>query len=455
MEGRKGYKFLNWARTYSCTPLLYFEPSTLQEIQELLGRAKRERKHVKVAGCGHSPSDIACTTDYMISLRKFNRVLEVDTQRMTVKVEAGISLAELNNLLPKHGLALSNLGSVDGISLGGAMATATHGTGGEYGVVSTHVLSLDLLVASGEVLHCSRTSNTDVFLASLCGLGSLGVVVSATVQCEAAFKLHQQQMVTTLDKVLENLEEHISACDHFRFCWYPHTDNVIYWYCNRTKRPVKKEGSWFWNYGVGYYSLEFMYWLSSFWSGLVPFINHTYYKLVYGVPAETVARSDKVFGFECLFKQYVMEWAIPRAETAKALNELKRWIEINKFPAHFPVEVRFVKKDDIWLSPAHGRDSCYINIVMYRPYGKLISHADYWAAFQKIVTAVGGRPHWAKDHTLGRDQLQELYPKFKEFAALRKKLDPTDMFMNDYLRQVFEMQSDEAAGRRTFAEVTV
>jgi L-gulonolactone oxidase len=357
---------------------------------------------------------------------------------MIVKVESGISMAELNELLPHHGLALSNSGSVTEISVGGAISTGTHGTGGDFGVLATSVLALEVLLASGKVISCSRTVNTDIFLAALCGLGAIGIILTVTIRCEAAFKLHQQQFPTTLNNVLDNLEEHISSCEHFRFCWYPHTNKVTYWKCQRSQKPVKQKTNWFWDYAIGYYSLEFMYWLSSFCPPLVPFINQTYYKFVYGVPGDRVDRGDKVFTFECLFKQYVMEWAIPQSETKKVLYELKNWIEEHSFPAHFPVEVRFVKKDDIWLSPAYGRESCYINIVMYRPYGKLVPHDDYWGAFEGIVRSVGGRPHWAKDHALGRDELQYLYPKYEDFCELRAKLDPTGVFMNNYLQRVLK-----------------
>ena len=92
----------------------------------------------------------------------------------------------------------------------------------------------------------------------------------------------------------------------------------------------------------------------------------------------------------------MLEMYTYREKTQVALYELKNWIEKTGFEAHFPVEVRFVRGDDLLMSPAHGRDTCYINIIMYRPYNKLVEHAVYWEAFKEIMLKNGGRPHWAK-----------------------------------------------------------
>ncbi len=119
------------------------------------------------------------------------------------------------------------------------------------------------------------------------------------------------------------------------------------------------------------------------------------------------------------------------------LRELKAWLDGNKdVHVHFPVEVRFVKGDDIMMSPANGRDSCYMNILMYRPYGKFVPFAKYWTAFEKIMYNAGGRPHWAKAHKLTGKDFKEMYTDFEKFGDIRKKLDPQGLFLNDYLQKV-------------------
>lgn len=156
-------------------------------------------------------------------------------------------------------------------------------------------------------------------MAALCNLGALGIILTLTLNCEPAFSLHQYIYPSTLDEILEDLDVNVQSCDHFRFLWFPHTDSVSVWQNNRiyNRSPPKistlqKFHNWFWDYAVGYYTLEFAYWCSTFLPSIVPFINRAVFWLLYSGPKEKVDISHKVFNFECLFKQYVNEWSIPR-----------------------------------------------------------------------------------------------------------------------------------------------
>lgn len=169
----------------------------------------------------------------------------------------------------------------------------------------------------------------------------------------------------------------------------------------------------------------------------MPFINRFYF----GVLSKKGERCDvsyKIFNFDCLFKQYVYEASIPRSQTAHFLLKLESFLEQNpQVKAHFPVEIRFVKRDNIWLSPSYEQDSCYINIISFRPYGKSVEYQKWWNFYEDLMKDCGGRPHWAKAHTYNRVQLEELYPKFEDFNSFRQSLDPKGLLMNDYLNRIF------------------
>lgn len=435
-RGQRGYQFTNWAKTFSCTPDLYFEPETIEDIRQILHVASKLRKTVRVVGGGHSPSDIVCTEGYMISLKNLKAVLEIDSDKKQVTVEAGLMVNELNELLTDHGLALSNLSSVSEMSCAGAIGTCTHGTGKNFGLLSTMVVALELMTAGGELIYCSREKNKEIFLAALCSLGALGVIVSVTWQCEPAFKLHEIHKPLTLEEMLENLETSLSSSDHFKFHWFPHTGCVKYFDVNRTSKPIDDTQSWFWDYAVGYYSLEFMLWLSSFVPPLVRFINWSYFKFLHSKPYSRVNQSHKVFNFNCLFKQYVTEWAIPQNKTEYVLRKLQTWLSESGFNAHFPVEVRFVKRDNIYMSPCYEQDMCFINIISYRPYNKSVPHESYWEYYENLMLSVGGKPHWAKAHKLTSSQIEKLYPKIHKFREICRQLDPQGMFRNDYVEKV-------------------
>lgn len=335
----------------------------------------------------------------------------------------------------------------------------THGTGFNTGIIADYVTEIRLIVPSGDIVVCSRNSQQEVFLSVLCGLGALGVIVEVSVQCEPKFYLHQLTYPSTLDSVLERLDENVESCDHFRFLWFPHTDYVSVSITNRVNGKflnlsdlnpggrrlsessdesddrfehlslsnsygaipyrlssdrglLQRAVDWLVTYGVGYHLLQLAYWASTFLPSLVPSINRFAFWFLYSTNHVQLDISHKIFNFECLFKQYVNEWAIPRCvsfltghiltylcrnRTEAVLRELKQEIEASHtFYAHFPVEVRFCRSSEIYLSPTYGRDTTYINIICYRPYGKFVPHWQYWDLYERIVKKAGGRPHWAK-----------------------------------------------------------
>lgn len=178
---------------------------------------------------------------------------------------------------------------------------------------------MELLTSSGETIKCSKDNNSEIFNSALCGLGAIGIVINLTLQCEPAFSIQHKSYPLTLDEVLKDLNDQVNASDHFRFMWFPHTNCVSVCQNTRVYSPEIKDNpskidlcyDWFWNYAIGYYILEFAYWLSTFCDKLVPWINRIAFWLLYSSQKNKVDISHKIFNFECLFKQYVNEWSIP------------------------------------------------------------------------------------------------------------------------------------------------
>ncbi|XP_063039293.1 L-gulonolactone oxidase-like, partial [Melospiza melodia melodia] len=388
LGGQSGLSFQNWAGTFGCRPERFFRPRHLGDIRQILELARQQGKRVKVVGGGHSPSDIACTDGFMIHMGHLSRVLKVDREKLQVKVQAGILLSQLNLQLDKHGLALQNLGAVSEVTAAGVIGTGTHNTGIQHGILATQVVALTLLLASGELLECSESLNPDVFGAARLHLGALGIVLDVTFQCVPRFRLRQLAFPSTLTQVLDELDEHLSNSRYFRFLWFPHTENV---------QPPRSSSSWFWDYAVGFHLLQLLLWISSFFPSLVVWINRAFFRLLFSSRQESVGRSHQILNYECRFRQHVQDWAVPIGRTRAALLELRAALAADPgLGAHFPVEIRFCRRDRIPLSPCFRRDSCYINVVMYRPYGRAVSHGRYWELYEGIMRRHGGRPHWAK-----------------------------------------------------------
>jgi L-gulonolactone oxidase len=131
-----------------------------------------------------------------------------------------------------------------------------------------------------------------------------------------------------------------------------------------------------------------------------------------------------------------MEWAVPAAQAAEAVRAVRELVQRRGFFAHAPVEVRFAPANDAWLSMAHGRDTCYIGVISYRPFGREVVHEPYFREVDRAMADFGGRPHWAKVHYRDEATLSSLYPRWADFADLRGKLDPTGLFLNAELRRL-------------------
>ncbi|CAG8738313.1 7867_t:CDS:2, partial [Funneliformis mosseae] len=256
------------------------------------------------------------------------------------------------------------------------------------------------------------------------------------IQCESAFKLESNQYPMKLNDILNDLDSIIYSAEHVRFWWFPHTENCIIWKADRTTGDLKiQQPSYFKDHIVSYHLYQFLLYITRYFPSTVPLLTTLMFNYKFSQPKQVINASYKQFNFDCLFPHYTNEWAIPLEKTKEALEKLYKWINGNDVFVHFPVEVRFVDKDDIWLSPAYNRKVCYIGIVMYRPYKKPVPYKRYWAAFEEIMRSCDGRAHWAKAHTMTAAELEKSYPKYKGFIELQKSLDPNGMFLNLYLKR--------------------
>ncbi|PPQ68980.1 hypothetical protein CVT25_009165 [Psilocybe cyanescens] len=432
-------RFTNWGQTFVCTPSSIFEPENEFQCELVLELARREGKTLRVAGVGHSPSDLACTNEFMLRTTKLNRVLEVNTEKRYVVAQGGITLNDLHAQLDKNNLAMINLGSISEQSLAGVVTTATHGSGMAYGVISTNVMALSLLLADGSRITCSRNEHADLFLASICGLGTTGIILSIQLEVEPAYRLKELQQSLPFDDVVQNLDKIAHSAEHVRLWWYPSNGTIRCSYANRTDEPKKPAGSWWWHTLMGYHVVQLFLFLGRYFLFLNTWVANFACWLSSG---DTVGIDDsyKIFNVDCRYPQHTTEWAIPYENTLACLRELRDYLDKeyqdpDGIRPHFPIEIRFSASDDIWLSPSSGQRTCWIGIVQYKPYGFNVPYRKLFQAYEDIVVQHHGRPHWAKAHRLRPDSLRTLYPRFDDFRRIMEKVDPSGIFRNDYVER--------------------
>ncbi|EOO61928.1 sugar 1,4-lactone oxidase [Bacillus cereus VD196] len=438
---KKSMVWRNWAGNIHCRPKRVYTPNSEEELTNIIQNAAISGVRVKVVGAGHSCSEIAVSDEsYFISMEHLNHLVAIDKISGLVTVQAGIKLADLNEVLDEHNLALPNLGAIDEQSIAGAINTGTHGTGMCFGTIASFVVELQLLLANGNIITCSSTENSDIFHAARVGLGSLGVITRVTLACVPAFNLNIEECPTKLKDTIDNLDQYLKS-ERFGFWWFPHTDMVRLWIAQHTDISSRRKNNRFLDWIRDVLILnrghEVALLIAAGYPSLIPYINRFIQKCFFNRPKSRVVRSMDGFRHTILVRQVVLEYAIPLSSTAEALYGMKNLIKDHCYKVHHPIDVRFGGSDDSWLSPAQGRDTCYIGIIMYRPFGREIPYENYFKDVDNLFARLGGRPHWGKVHYRSAKDLRSMYPYWNEFLTLRQLLDPEGMFLNDYLERVF------------------
>ena len=426
------FRWQNWAGNQVCAPVAIEHPGTDAELVAIVKEAAATGTRVKVAGAGHSFTDIACTDGVLVSLDNYGRLLHVDRERARVTVQAGIRLSVLNEALAARGLALENLGDIAYQSLAGAISTSTHGTGASFGGLAAQVIGLDLICADGSVASCSMDEQPDIFQAARVGLGALGVLSTVTLQCVPGFNLRAIEEPMRVDHVIEHLDEYVAENEHFEFYWVPHTGWALTKRNNRTDEPAGGRGR------LGEFRDRVLLenvafgatcrlgrlrpsWIPRL-SRILPSTGRTEY----------VERSYRVFTSPRYVRFHEMEYSIPRQHAVTALQQLIDFVHRSGLQISFPVEVRFTAPDDIPLSTATGRESAYLAVHVYRG----MPYEQYFRGVEAIMDRLDGRPHWGKLHYQSAATLAPKYPQWKEWQTVRRRLDPDGRFANAYTERV-------------------
>jgi FAD-linked oxidoreductase len=426
------FRWRNWAGNQVCAPAAVEQPGTDAELVAIVKEAAGKGTRLKVVGAGHSFTDIACTDGVQVSLDNYDRVLFVDRERARVTAQAGVLLSTLNEALAARGLALENLGDIAYQSIAGAISTSTHGTGASFGGLATQVVGLDLICADGSVLSCSMEDEPEIFQAARVGLGALGVLSTVTIQCVPGFNLRAVEEPMRVDHVLEHLDEYVAENDHFEFYWVPHTGWALTKRNNRTNEEAGGRG----RFGefrdrvllenVAFGATARAGRLRPAWiprlARILPSMGRTEY----------VERSYRVFTSPRYVHFYEMEYSIPRHHAVTAVSQLIDFVNASGLHISFPVEVRFTAADDIPLSTATGRDSAYIAVHVYRG----MPYEQYFRGVEAVMDKLDGRPHWGKLHYQSAATLSPRYPQWKQWQAIRRRLDPDGRFANAYTERV-------------------
>lgn len=431
----------NWSRTAVNDPEDFLAPTSEAGLSTAITRVRENSSTVKAVGSGHSFTDCATTSGTLIDMTAFDGIEWVgppapDGSRL-VRVGAGITLWRLCEELDARGLALANMGDINKQTISGAISTGTHGTGVGLTGFAGMVEEVRLVTADGQVRTASPQESPDLFQAARLGVGAIGVITAVTMRVVPAFTLHAHEAPRPLAETLESLNDPagpVHSNDHFEFYWFPRTDIALTKANNRVARDDAPLATWRRLLDDEILSNS-VFAATNNLVRLAPRLTRPVNFLAARALTERAytAPSPEVFITPRRVRFREMEYAIPIEAVPEALSEVRHWLDTSGVSVPFPIEVRFVAPDDVWLSTAHGRASGYIAVHQYVG----MEYREYFDAVAHIMAAYGGRPHWGKMHWLRAEQLRALYPRFDDFLTVRADVDPTGVFANRYTRRVF------------------
>ena len=448
-----------WARTFHSHPELYIQPQTSEELQKIITLARRCRRRITVAGCAHSPSDLTCTSSWLVNLDCFQDILDINRDTNVVVMQAGIRLHDLGIKLKEHGLAMPNLGSIDHQSIAGAIGTATHGSSTRHGILSQSVLALKIMLANGRTVSCSAEQNAELFRAASVSLGALGVITEVTFEAVPAFNIEWAQSLHPLDEIISDWEKDLWTKKEFtRVWWMPYMKQCIRWRADKTDKPHHPPVANWWTGKIGFHTYHLLLYCAQWTPSLLPllerFVINVQYGFKHGAGSAAVEEGRTGLLMNCLYSQFVNEWAIPLRKGPEAITRLSSWLNGNEAASdipfsskgvyiHAPIEVRV--SDTSTTVPRPYLDNTmpdgptlYLNATLYRPYNcDPPCRARYYEAFEWLMKEMGGRPHWAKNFAhVTREDVYRMYPEMDDWIRVRNEVDPDGMFVGDWHRRL-------------------
>ncbi len=410
----------NWSGSVVATPARIAVPKTEAELSAIVAAAE----NVRVVGTGHSFMPLCETDGVLISLADMSGEIEVCPDRETVWSPAGLSIGALTQALWARGFSLLNQGDIDKQAIAGAIATGTHGTGRTLGSLSTAARAFRMVLADGSVVECDATRDPDLYEAQRVSLGALGVMSRIKIAVAPAYRLRETIRRAPLDEVLNGWDQLAAGHRHVEFFVFPYADQALLKILDLAQEgddPTPTEGG--------------TYKLFCDIATAAPFLAPTLQRIMTGAITSSTraAPAHRIFPSERDTRFEEMEYEIPAAAGPDALRAAIKEVRRRRLPIIFPFEFRTVAGDDIWMSPMNAGPCVSISFHQYAR----MPWREAFAVVEGVFAAAGGRPHWAKRHTLNADDVVRLFPMAKRWGEVRKRVDPTGKFLNAHLRQLF------------------
>ncbi|KAI6696895.1 hypothetical protein NL676_017014 [Syzygium grande] len=488
----------NWSGTHEVQTRFFHQPESLAQLEGVVREADAKRARIRPVGSGLSPNGIGLSRVGMVNLALMDRVLEVDKERKTVRVEAGIRVQQLVDGIKEHGLTLQNFASIREQQIGGIVQVGAHGTGARLPPIDEQVISMKLVTPAMGTIEVSKEKDPELFYLARCGLGGLGVVAEVTLQCVDRQELVEHTTVSTMQEIKKNHKKLLSENKHVKYLHIPYTDTVVVVTCNpvsKWKGPPKLKPKYTVDEALQHVRQLYQESLQKYRPEVKssnddePDINELSFtelrdKLLALDPlnkdhvikvneAEAefwkksegyrVGWSDEILGFDCGGQQWVSETCYPAGTLSKPsmkdlefIEELKRLIEKEDIPAPAPIEQRWTARSKSPMSPASSpaEDDIFswVGIIMYLPTSDARQRKEITEEFfhyrrltqKQLWDRYSAYEHWAKiEVPKENEELAALQARLRKrfpvdaYNKARRELDPNKILSNNKLEKLF------------------
>jgi alditol oxidase len=427
---KPGDKIKNWAGNLEYSTNNLHQVASTEEVQDLVKKYNK----LKVLGSRHCFNRIADSAENLISVMQMDQVIALDQKARTVTVGAGIKYGQLAPYLNGKGYALHNLASLPHISIAGACATATHGSGVKNGNLATPVSAIEMVTADGRVLSLTREKDGEKFLAAVVGLGALGVVTKVTLNVQPAFMMRQDVYLNLpFSQLKDHFDEIVSSGYSVSLFtdWQTKSCNEV-WIKSRVEEGKSFSlNSEFFEAKRATKNLHPIADLSA--------INCTEQM---GVPGPWYERLPHFrMGFTpSSGNELQSEYFVPAHNAVEAIFAIERLRE--QIGPHLMIsEIRTIDGDNLWMSPCYKQPCVAIHFTWKPDWPSVLKVLP---VIEKELAPLNARPHWGKLFTVSPSRLKSLYEKLPDFQKLIKEYDPKGKFRNEFLERNLYGNLEEA-----------
>ncbi|KAH7511782.1 hypothetical protein FEM48_Zijuj12G0019200 [Ziziphus jujuba var. spinosa] len=491
----------NWSGTHEVQTRVFHQPENLEQLEQVVNDANEKKTRIRPVGSGLSPNGIGLSRIGMVNLALMDKVLEVDKEKKTVRVQAGIRVQELVDGIKEHGLTLQNFASIREQQIGGIIQVGAHGTGARLPPIDEQIIGMKLVTPAKGTIELSKEKNPELFYLARCGLGGLGVVAEVTIQCVEREELVEHTVISNMEEIKKNHKKLLSENKHVKYLYIPYTDAVVVVRCNpvsKWKGPPKFKPKYSTDEALQHVRDLYKECLQKYRvkgataespDNNEPEINELSFtelrdKLLALDPlnkdhvikvnkAEAefwrksegyrVGWSDEILGFDCGGQQWVSETCFPAGTMAKPsmkdleyVEDLKKLIEKEEVPAPAPIEQRWTACSKSPMSPASSPSVddifSWVGIIMYLPTPDARQRKEITEEFfdyrrlsqSQLWDEYSAFEHWAKiEVPKDKEELTALQARLRKrfpvdaYNKARRELDPNRILSNNMLEKLF------------------